>query len=510
MATLPEDHECPWKDEALSLRQRLSEVEQAQAHLVAELAELKRMMFGRRSEKVIPIERELKKSAKKDPAATKKKRKAKREKRKKALPERRIEHSVPEEDRCCVACGEEMLPLGPGRETEIIEYIPAHYERQIHVLETLRCSCGEGFATAPAPRRVADRLRYGPRFMAHVVVSKCADSLPLFRQAKAMGRAGLDITRSTLGDIFHTAGDLLEPLSNRILELVAAEEVVQADETPIKIQAKDRSGRAQGKPQVKRGYLWSFLAPMANLLGFVFSPDRSGETPEAVLGGSKGSLVIDGFTGYNSVTTPEGRKRVGCLAHVRRKFFAALQTAPQEAREALDLILEVYKVERDAKNAGIVGSEQHLALRQSRSREAMEDFRAWLEEQEPQHLPKGPLGKAIGYALNQWDHLILFLDDARLPVDNNASERALRVIALGRKNWLFVGNERAGERLAALLTLVMSCEQQGLNAEEYLADVLLRVSTHPRSRIDELLPQNWRGPPLEDEAEVEAALSTQA
>lgn len=239
---------------------------------------------------------------------------------------------------------------------------------------------------------------------------------------------------------------------------------------------------AEGK--TRTAWLWTFIARDESdleLIGYRYSPSRSGETPVLVLGGTKGFLIPDGYTAYNKVTTPTGRERVGCIAHLRRRFFDALSSAPQ-ARRPPDLILEVYKVEQIAADQGIVGTPKHLVLRQEKSRQVMQDLRSWLEAEQPKHLPKGPLGEAIGYALNQWGLLIRFLDDARLPVDNNGSERALRPVALGRKNYLFVGHDQAGQNIAGLYSLIATCEANSTNPFEYLADVLPRLSTHTASR----------------------------
>jgi transposase len=208
-----------------------------------------------------------------------------------------------------------------------------------------------------------------------------------------------------------------------------------------------------------------------------------------------GTLVIDGYTGYNRVTDVDGRDRAGCLAHVRRKIFEALPTAPEAARRGLELILEVYRVEHEAKARKIVRTEEHRAMRQTRSREAMEQLRQWLIDEQPKHVPKSPLGGAISYALNQWERLLCFIGNVDIPVDNNASESALRVVALGRKNFLFVGDLEAGSHLATLYSLVSTCEARDIDPVAYLKDVLMRVDTHPASRIDELLPHNWT-PPL--------------
>jgi transposase len=194
------------------------------------------------------------------------------------------------------------------------------------------------------------------------------------------------------------------------------------------------------------------------------------------------------------------RGLVRTLAHARRKFFEALSKAPAEARQAMDFILELYRVEQAASVAGLTGSPGHLAMRQERSKPVMEAFHAWLETEQPKHLPKGPMGDAIKYALNQWDALSLFLTDAALPLDNNQSERALRVCALGRKNFLFVGNDAAGENLAGLYSLIATCEANDINPVEYLADVLIRVQSHSAKRLDDLLPHRWKPPAAEPSA----------
>jgi len=300
--------------------------------------------------------------------------------------------------------------------------------------------------------KAVERGGYGPGLIAHVVTAKCADSLPLHRLEKALARAGGVIARSTLVDLFHRAAGELEPLFRLLLEEIAAQEIVHADETTQRVQAPGKTRTA---------YLWTFLSLLDDpLIAFRFSPSRSGSTPDEVLGGTKGALIVDAYTGYNSVTTPDGRERVGCWAHVRRKFFDARGQSPV-AQEALDLILDLYRVEAEARSRGILRTHAHHMLRDERSGTTVEKLHAWLEAQQPQHLPKSPLSMAIRYALKQWPVLIRFLDDARLPLDNNPAENALRVAALGRKNFLFVGNDSAGESLAGLYSLVATCERTG-------------------------------------------------
>lgn len=334
---------------------------------------------------------------------------------------------------------------------------------------------------APPPVRALDKSIYGPGFIAHLIVMKCADSLPLYRLAKQYQRLGIPMSRSTLTDLFHRAAEKLEPLYRRLLELVASCEIVQADETSMKMQAPN-----------KRGFVWTFVAE--GLIAYRFSPDRSGETPQKVLGGSQGTLVVDAYTGYNRVTDVDGRTRSGCLAHIRRKIFESLSSAEADARRGLELILEVYRVEHEAKALKIVRTPEHQEMRRTRSRAAMNELRAWLDEMAERHAPKSPLGSAVSYARNQWDRLQPFLDDVRIPLDNNASERALRIVALGRKNFLTVGDEDAGDHLAGLLSLVATCDAHDIDPITYLRSVLLQIDDHPASRIDDLLPHKWSPP----------------
>ena len=327
-----------------------------------------------------------------------------------------------------------------------------------------------------------DATAVGEQLCAHLIVAKCADAIAIERFSRQLGRSGVPIAASTLGSLFHRCAELLKPLYDRLLALIAAHEVVQADETRIQVQDKGKTRRA---------WIWTFLAD--NMVAYVFSASRSGDTPVKVLGGSPGTLVVDGYTGYNQVTKPSGRQRAGCLAHVRRELFDALKDAPG-LQVGLELILDVYKVEHAALAKGIVRTPEHAELRRTASTQAMNKLKAWLDSEQHEHLPTSPAGKAIRYALNQWDHLTVFLGLVGVPVDNNRSERMLRVLARGRSSYLFVGNDDAGQNLAMLMSLVLTAEACGKNPQAYIADVLLRVQTHPMSRIDELLPHLWQPP----------------
>ena len=494
----PVDHQCPWRDEVTKLRQALDDVTQQHRRELDDLAgkliaattaleSLERRVLGPKSEKMPPPASELRRTESKEDAEARRltglERRRQRAALKQKLRQQIVIHRVSDEEKSCPKCGgiADAL-LGEGKRTTVYEYVPGYFVRQEHVQEKLVCRCGQYIATADPPPRALDKSQYGPGFIAHLIVMKCADSIPLHRLAKQYQRLGVPMARSTLTDLFHAAGEKLEPLWKRLIAIIAQSDIVQADETSMKMQRPN-----------KRGFIWTFLAD--DLIAYRFADNRSGETPLQILGGTKGTLVIDGYTGYNRVTDVDGRERAGCIAHVRRKIFDALPTAPVEARQGLELILDVYRVEHEAKARKIVRTPEHLAMRQTRSRAAMDRLHQWLLDEQPKHLPKGPLGGAISYALNQWDRLLCFLDNVNVPVDNNASESALRVVALGRKNFLFVGDVEGGDHLAVLYSLVATCEARDIDPVAYLKDVIMRVDSHPASRIDELLPHKW-SPPL--------------
>ena len=398
----------------------------------------------------------------------------------------RIEHKVPEPLRRCTACGRtDLSPMGPGRSTFVWEFVPAKFVRLEHVQEVLRCSCGGCVVTAPGAPKVVEKGKYGASFLAHIAVAKCADHLPIYRLEKELARKGVPVARSTMNELLHRASALLAPVWTRLLDVIRTRDIVLADETRLRI-LKD----ASGKP--KTGFVWTFGAADATGgfdVAYHFADNRSGATPKALLEGTKGVLLVDGYSGYNDIEKVSSRRRAACLAHVRRYFFESLKTAPV-AQEALDLITEFYRVEHDAKQQQL-SEHAHLELRKLRAGPVRERFKAWLDAQRSRHPPKSPLGGAIRYTLGQWGELGVFLDDARVPLDNNASERSLRRIALGRKNYLFVGDVASGKSLAGLYSLVATCESRGINPFDYLADVLARVQDHRANAIDELLPAAW-------------------
>lgn len=472
--------------ELQALRKELSELRAQLEASQADNAELRRLLFGRRSERLPDARRGAAKRARdaQDPAEREASRKEKRKAARAAREELPVEErtlDVPEADRICPCCGsDDLSPLGEGVVSEQIEFVPAHLVRIRWTRRRYACGCGKGIVTAPSPPQVKEGCEYGPGLHAHVVVSKCADALPFYRLSKRLGRSGMAVSRATLCTLFHRAADSIDALYKRMLKEIPAAEHVFADETPLPVLAEGGC---------KKGYVWTFVSD--RVVAFTYSATRSGDTPVAILGGSNGTLQVDGYTGYNKVTTPDGRARAGCWAHVRRKFFRSLQTAPDAAGHAMDQIALLYDVEHRAQAKGIVGTPEHRALRRAGAGPVVDALFAWLAEQQVVHPPKSPMGRAVRYALRQETALRLFLDDARVAVDNNTAERALKPVALGRKNFLFAGTDEGAQNLARLQTVVATCQRHGVNPQAWLEDVMVRVHTHPAKRIDELMPWNW-------------------
>jgi transposase len=499
---VPPKHECRWRSAAEELTRELEAERAARqaaeaklASATTQIAEYEKRLFGRSTERVVPVDRELRDADKpsgrdgsgdtgSEPDAV-----PRGKRRNKSRPEHDapgVRHEVrewPVSDRVrkCPHCGQMAQPIGTGKFTTEWDYVPGYFVRRRHIQEVVACVCGKHIARAEAPLRVFDRTQYGSGLIAYLIVSKCGDAMPTYRAEKHFARLGVPIARSTLGDLIHRAAEVLAPLYERLLARIVGDAHCQADET---------SFRLQNRPD-KRGFVWTFLA--GKLIAYVFSGDRSGQTPARVLGGTSGSLVVDAYTGYNDVTDVDGRTRAGCWSHARRYLFRALEQAP-EARDALDLILELFRVERDATERNVFGSVDHARMRRARSAPVLDQIQAWMAEQRPKHLPEGPMGAALRYITNQWKPLTVFLSDAQIPIHNNASESALRIVALARKNSLFFGHEQAARNFSVLYSLVQTAERHGVNALAYLEDVLMRVQTHPAARIDELLPDHWKPP----------------
>jgi transposase len=484
------------------MKAMLAERDAQNQRLTEQLEEMKRMLFGKRSEKLPPIEGEVRRAVEADeltldgepmPEDDERRKKERRRKaRKKSEPARKAKrklrknlpvlHEQVHVDPADLPEGyrlEDFRSIGNGEVVRRIEHVREHLVVVQYTLQTLASQDGEHILKAQPPPSVVAGGHYGPSLYAHVVTAKCKDSLPLHRIADMMERAGCPIARSTLCELFHRSAELLVPIYQQLLQHVRADPLVHADETRLLVQAKD---------QCLQGWIWAILS--ARAVVYTFDESRGGDVAKQLLGGTQGDLVIDGYSGYNGVIAAQGRDRVGCRSHFRRKFFEAMNTVP-EAKEVLQRVTELYRIEHQAADQGILGTEAHGLLRGTESRAIVKKIDAWVDARKGKYPPKSKMGRAITYATKQRVALNRFLDDPKLPLDNNLAERVLRIIALGRKNFLFAGHAQGAQNLAILQSIVATCDLHGVHPYEYIRDLLIRVQTHPASCIEELMPWNW-------------------
>jgi transposase len=409
------------------------------------------------------------------------------------LPRQRVEHDLAEAEKPCPCCGRPRQRIGT-EVSEQLDYHPASLFVVEHVRHTYACAaCSRTrdpidgvtptIATAPLPPQPIGKGLPGPGLLAHVVTSKYADHLPLARLEGILARHAVALNRSTLGGWVRACAVLLGPLANRMAALVRASKAIQTDDTPVPL--------LRGPGKAGTAYLWAYLGDTQNpYTVFDFTATHAGVGPKTWLGDYAGFVQADALKQYDPLfdRPPPRPTEVGCWAHARRKFHDARASDSTRAHEALARIRSLYEIEAEAKSLDEAG---RLALRQQRSRPALDALFAWMEEQRPKVLPKSPLGGAIGYALGNRGALSRYAEAGFLEIDNNACERALRGIAVGRGNWTFVGSESGGETAAVLYSVVGSCRRLGLDPWAYLRDVLTRLPTLPAEWLDELLPDRW-------------------
>ena len=410
----------------------------------------------------------------------------------------------------CPDCGGDLRVVGEDV-SEMLDMIAA----QLKVIEIARvkksCRRCEKMVQVPAPSRPIPGSMAGAGLLAYVLVSKFDDHLPLYRLNEIFARMGADIPDSTLVDWCGRAMKVLQPLTERIETEIMASDLLHCDDTPIRVLDRSRRDKGLGKG-VKQGRIWSYVRDQRPWAGtappgavYYFAPDRKGEHVRQHLQGSSGILQADAYAGFNKLyeKRADGSRQfreAACWAHLRRDFHDIWTSdKSQIAREALDRIGKLYDIERE-----IAGqpTEVRLRARQTKSKPKAEALRQWAEQQLTRIPGKGDLAKAFRYGLGRWPSFCLFLEDGRVAIDNNAAERAMRPIGIGRKNWLFAGADTGAETLARAMTLVETAKLNGLDPQAYLADVLDRIHDHKINRIDELLPWNW-GP--EKAASEEAA-----
>lgn len=408
--------------------------------------------------------------------------------RRKPLPEHLPrETHVHQPESQCPGCGEALRHLGEDV-SEVLEYVPARFKVIRHVRPKWVCRCCEHIAQVSAPSRPIARGLAGAGLLAHVLVSKFVDHLPLYRQSEIYAREGVDLERSTLADWVGQSSQLLRPLINALEHHVMSGHKVHADDTPIGVLAP-------GNGKTKTARLWTYVrddrpagytAPAA--VWFAYSSDRKGQHPRAHLKLFSGILQADGYAGFAQLYATGTIEEAACWAHARRKFYDVYKDqASPLAGEALQRITALYAIESEIRGQP---PDQRKAVRQSRASPLLEQLHAWLNQTLTQLSKKSTLGGAILYALNRWQALTRYSNDGRIEIDNNAAERALRAVALGRKNYLFAGSDAGGERAAAIYSLVGTAKLNGLNPQAYLTYVLEHIAEHPINRVSELLPWN--------------------
>ena len=393
----------------------------------------------------------------------------------------------PAKQSACPDCGGELKHLGEDA-SEILEYAPARFKVLRQVRPKLACACCERIVQAEAPSRPIARGVAGPGLLAHVLVAKYCDHLPLYRQSEIYAREGVELERSTLADWVGGTSALLAPLVEALRRHVLSATKLHADDTSVPVLAP-------GHGKTKTGRLWTYVrddrpagdaTPAA--VWFAYTPDRKGEHPQAHLSKFTGTLQADGYAGFERIYEAGRIQEAACWAHVRRKFYDLLAAHKSPvAAEALERIGALYAIEKEIRGRA---PDERREVRNQQARPLLQSLKQWLEATLGKLSRKSDTALAVRYALGRWEALVRYIDDGGIEIDNNAAERALRVVALGRKNYLFAGSDAGGERAAAIYSLIGTAKLNYIDPEAYLRHVLARSADHPVNRIAELLPWN--------------------
>ena len=401
----------------------------------------------------------------------------------------RVDQLIEPEDTHCpnAECGQPMVRMGEDV-SERLDIVPAVLRVQRQIRGKWVCRCCQLLVQEPAAIQVFEGGLPTPALQAHTVVSRFVDHIPYYRQEQINARAGVTTPRSTLSAWAGHTGAQLMPLFDAHKAWVLGAKVLHADETPVALLDP-------GAGKTKTAYIWAYARGAFDSdpgVVYDFQRGRGGKYPFAFLAQWSGTLLCDAFAGYGLPLSVHGRTAAGCMAHARRKFDELFKAnASTVAAQAIQRIAWLYRVEADAR---ALASEQRLQLRQERSKPLCAELHQWLQLERARVPDGSPIAKAIDYSLNQWSALTRFLDDAAVPIDNNHIENLMRPWAMGRKAWLFIGSELAGQRAAIIMSLLQSAKLNGHDPWAYLKDVLTRLPTQLNSRIDELLPHRWKPP----------------
>lgn len=396
-----------------------------------------------------------------------------------------ILYELSEDQRRCPGCGETRNEIGRER-SEQLEYIPPQYKVLVHERVKYACrNCQEHVALAAKPPQPVEKGLPGPGLLAHTVLSKYGDHAPLYRQEDVHARHGVILRRSTLCDWVAAAADLVEPLYRRMCELVLASRIIWTDDTPVKL-LDPVLGRA------RTARFWAYLGDVRHpYTVYDFTDSRARDGPRSFLKEFSGYLQADAYGGYDGIYASGRVVEVACWAHARRKWHEARTTDPTRAHHALAIIQRLFEIEHDCREAE---PDVRRAVRQAQALPLLMEFRAWLDAECADCLPKSPIGQSVTYALNQWNALMRYCEDGELTIDNNASERAVKIPALGRKNWLFVASRTGGRRAAILFSLIASCKANQVEPWAYLRDVFSRLPSLngiSPEKLELLLPDRW-------------------
>jgi transposase len=477
-----------------------SQLQEKHAELAETLALLRRYVFGPRRERLhddpgqghlfelhdTPLELEAAAPAEPDTAAPGKRPKAARPRGRTSLdhlPHIRVEHDLPEAEKTCPCCGGAKQRIGEDLSREL-EFTPAKLEVNVHVLPKYACpKCRDGVASPPVPPKPVPEGIAGAGLVSFVVVSKFADHLPLYRLEDILTRHAVYLSRSTLCDWVRNAAELLGPLADLQKALVLLSPVLWTDDTHVTVLRGASPGSTKGR-------FWPNIGDAEHPYSvYDFTMSRARDGPAKFLADYQGFLQADAYGGYDGIFLGSNGRiiEVACWAHARRKFYDARSNAPREANQVLEWIRQLYDVEDRA--ADLTAAERRL-LRQLESVPILDRIETYLDELSPRVLPKSALGKAMTYARNQRAALRQYVGDGRLTIDNNVSERTLRIQAIGRKNWEFLGSPEAGPRAAVLFTVLAGAKRHRLEPWAYVRDVLLRLSAG-ETDLEALLPDRW-------------------
>ncbi len=398
-----------------------------------------------------------------------------------------ITHTLSQE--CCPDCGGKLRKLGEDV-SEHLERIPETFKVVRHVRVKMSCSSCDKIVQPPAPPRPIERCLAGPALLAHVLSAKYANHIPLNRQSEIYAREGVELDRSTLAGWVGASSQLLAPLVEAVRRHVMAGRKIHADDTPVPVLSP-------GRGRTKTGRLWTYVRDdrpagvnTAPAVWFAYSPDRKGEHPQRHLKDFRGVLQADAYAGYGHLYGTGNIQEAACMAHARRKLHDIQEIHPSPiTTEALDRIGALYGIEREIRGQT---AERRREVRQARAKPLLEQLHRWFEQKLATLSAKSDTAAAIRYALSRWRALTRYVDDGLIEIDNSSAERALRAVALGRRNYLFAGADSGGERAAAIYSLVGSAKLNGVDPELYLRTVLTRIAEHPINRIDDLLPWNFQ------------------